>query len=312
MSGSDYSPLILQTQGGCQLELVPEFGGLINGLRFVAARRPLEVIAGLPSKLALQNDTGFRGIPLFPFVNRLDGGQYQFMGQRYQLPVNEPARNNCLHGFLHHLQPEAELAPGSTSSEAILYYHYKGQFAGYPFPADVQMHYLLSDDNTLDVSISVLNRHSTPIPVGSGWHPYFTLGRDLSELSLRLPASKRVLVDERMLPTGQLEEYSEFEQLRALGSVAFDTCFALSIDRDDDLASTLLWSEQDGHGLEVWQQTGHQAYNYLQVCTPPDRQSIAIEPVSCGINALNTGEGMVMLSPGEWITAHMGVRLATS
>ena len=37
---------------------------------------------------------------LYPFVNRLDGGRYTYRGQSYQFAVNEPARNNSLHGLL--------------------------------------------------------------------------------------------------------------------------------------------------------------------------------------------------------------------
>lgn len=312
MSSQDYASLMLQTRAGCRLELVPEFGGLINSLRFRTSDGPIEVIAGLASRQAMEEDKGFRGIPLFPVVNRLDGGRFEHMGQCYQLPVNEPERNNTLHGFLHHLQPEVEFVEEGESSEAVLYYRYEGQFAGYPFPTDVEMRFVLSDDNSLDVSISVFNRHFDAIPVGIGWHPYYTLGRHLQELSLSLPPVQRVLVDNRMLPTGQREEYPNFDRLRPMGETELDTCFALAPDGKADIATTLLWSEKDHLGLEIWQQTGDRAYNFMQVFTPPDRRSIAIEPVSCGINALNTGEGLVMLSPRERMTAHMGVRLLTS
>src|SRR5215469_9132302 len=36
---------------------------------------------------------------LIPFPNRIAGGKYSFDHIAYQLPVNEPARGNAIHGF---------------------------------------------------------------------------------------------------------------------------------------------------------------------------------------------------------------------
>ena len=39
--------------------------------------------------------------------------------------------------------------------------------------------------------------------------------------------------------------------------------------------------------------------SYLQLYTPPDRKSIAIEPMNCIANAFNNGIGLKLLKPGE-------------
>ncbi|MCR6651949.1 MAG: hypothetical protein NVV73_10855 [Cellvibrionaceae bacterium] len=107
MNNQDYSAQVLRTDNGCLLELVPEFGGLTNRLRFVTTKGPLDVIVGLPDRDAMVADKYFRGIPIFPVVNRLRDGRYSFEGKEYQLPVNETSRNNALHGLLHHLTPKS-------------------------------------------------------------------------------------------------------------------------------------------------------------------------------------------------------------
>lgn len=310
MGEKDYPAVLLRTGNGSELELVAEFGGLANRLKLSTLTHTMEVIAGLDDRYAMETDQAYRNIALFPFANRLNGGRYRHLGQSYQLPVNEPERDNCLHGFLHHLRPEIETNLDAPSSEALLRYGYEGQVPGYPFPADIEMFFKLSNDGSLNVRMSVANRHSETIPVGVGWHPYFKLGSAINDLQLRLPAVQEVLVDNRMLPTGELRSYEYFETLRPIKNAVLDTCFAITPNHHK-AAATLLWSEREGCGIEIWQQVGDRGLNYIQICTAPDRQSIAIEPVSCGLNAFNTGEGLVLLEPNGWYTTHFGVRLLT-
>src|SRR5690606_19837389 len=59
-------------------------------------------------------------------------------------------------------------------------------------------------------------------------------------------------------------------------------------------------------GIELWQQ--RQDYPWLHLFIPPDRSSIAIEPVSSGINAFNSGEGLRWLEPGEQVAMLCGIR----
>ena len=40
------------------------------------------------------------GIPiLFPFPNRIRDGRFTWNGKAYQLPLNDPAKRNAIHGF---------------------------------------------------------------------------------------------------------------------------------------------------------------------------------------------------------------------
>ena len=80
---------------------------------------------------------------LYPFVNRLDGGRYTYRGQSYQFAVNEPARNNSLHGLLM-----TEHAAALT-----LLYSYPGDNPGYPFPAEIRLTYHLTRHAGLDPGV---------------------------------------------------------------------------------------------------------------------------------------------------------------
>lgn len=44
-------------------------------------------------------------------------------------------------------------------------------------------------------------------------------------------------------------------------------------------------------------------FPFFQVFTPPHRESIALEPMSCNVDAFNNGQGLVSLEPdAEWKT----------
>ena len=41
---------------------------------------------------------------------------------------------------------------------------------------------------------------------------------------------------------------------------------------------------------------------------PNQRKAIAIEPMTCGVNALNTGQDLIWLEPGDTWSASWGLR----
>ena len=295
-----------------RLELLSSHGGIMNALVFTDSQGlQHNVIAGFNSLQAIEQDQYYRGVPLYPFVNRLDAGRYSFAGRSYQFPVNESARDNALHGFIQHLPVHisaSHISPTRAQAQAV--YNYPGDRAAYPFPARITMTYTLDSAGTLELEMAVQNLSSVEVPVGIGWHPYFTLGEAVDDLSLQIPPSKRVLVDERLLPTGALDEQQLFPVLAPIAGTAFDTCYRLDAAEDSgrSVQEVILWSERARQGLALWQISGKGQFNYLQICIPPDRASIAIEPVSCGINAFNTHEGITILQPGAFFIATCGVR----
>jgi len=309
----DYPAFDLKTNDGkAELELIPEFGGLINGLWLTDQQgQRHNLIAGLPNLARIQVNEQFRGVVLYPYPNRLDGGSYTFKAKRYQLAVNETGLNNQLHGFLFALSASvAASETGDSESWVELKYDVDGSNPGYPFQADVRLRYTLNSETGLSVDYSVKNLHDSAVPVGLGWHPYLQIpGRRVDELILQIPAVEHTPVDARMLPTGEVQEFTEFQEAKVIGQTAFDDCYRLKERDSEGRARVLLTSPADGLGLEVWQNCGPRGCNFIQLCTPPDRQCIAIEPMTCGINAFNTGDGLLELQPGEEFHIQFGVKL---
>lgn len=309
----DYSALVLDTgDGKASLEIVPEFGGLINGLWLSNARgQRVNLIAGLPHRARMAVNEQYRGVVLYPYPNRLDAGHYTYNDRQYQFAINETDFNNQLHGLLYAL-PATMVSrhDGEQECTVELQYIVDGSNLGYPFKADVRVRYTLNSTTGLTVSYSVKNQHDAAVPVGLGWHPYFQIpGRSVDELQLELPSVEHTPVDKRMLPTGDTQTFTEFQKAKVIGNRTFDDCYRLTERSSEGRARVVLASPADELGIEIWQSSGPSGYNFVQLCIPPDRQSIAIEPMTCGINAFNTGDGLLELQPGEELHTHFGVQL---
>ncbi|MDO3384419.1 hypothetical protein QWI17_01060 [Gilvimarinus sp. SDUM040013] len=290
------------TVGAASLSVEPNFGGLLNSLVVPTPRGLREVIDGVTAQ-ELATNPRFCGAVLFPFPNRLRDGRYDFDGHSYQFSVSEVATQTALHGFLY--REPAQVTLGADT--LLANYELAGVAAGYPFKAQIQIEYRLAANGSLDVEITVRNTDVVDIPVGFGWHPYFTLGQPLERCRLRLPEVKRSEVDERLLPTGRKLKDDRFRESVSLVGIDLDTCF--EFDSQATRADVDYVSDEAGFGLQVWQRCGPQGMNFVQLYTPPERQSLAIEPMSCGIDALNTGDGLIRLKPGQTFRSAYGVRV---
>ena len=303
----DYDALEIATgDGRMGLELVPQFGGIANAFWQKTDTGTLDFIAGHRSRNDIEMDRYYRGVPLYPFANRLADGHYQLRGKRFQFALNEPARGNSLHGFLYQLRPRIEgLKSSEKEAEASLVWMYKGDVAAYPFPARIAMRYHLHSEIGLTLTCEITNLHGAAVPLSIGWHPYFMLGGKADEWELQLPPALRIAVDQRLLPTGEKVQDARFLRSAALGSIQLDDCFL--VQSAEAIVASRLWSPVAQRGIELWQE--RQSYPYIQVFIPPDRRSIAIEPVSGGINCFNTGENLQLLPGGETFAARCGVRI---
>jgi len=251
----------------------------------------------------------FKGAKLLPFPNRIEDGKYSFEGKSYNLDLNYPEENNACHGFIYDKEFSVSNIMEDKDNFSITFlYHYSGALPGYPFPFMAYITYTLSSSDGFKCRTRVENLGQTSMPAGDGWHPFFTFNTPVDELLLRFPAEKKIEVDERLLPTGTKKAFSAFNVLKKIERVEFDTCFALHPDSSGIQTSELYSADKDVT-LQLCQEIGPDKYNYLQIYTPPNRKSIAIEPMTCNINAFNNLEGLIILEPGEIFSAEYGVKL---
>jgi aldose 1-epimerase len=170
----------------------------------------------------------------------------------------------------------------------------------------------------LTVRITATNSGESPLPYGAGNHPYLTAGTPkVDPATLQLPADAYYETDDRLLPQRRASvegtEY-DFREARPIGETRLDTCFTGLAHDPDGRARAYLRDPATGRGVEVWMD---ESYRYLQVFTgdtlPGEkyRSAVAIEPMTCAPDAFNSGDGLVVLEPGESFTSAWGMDVLT-
>lgn len=160
--------------------------------------------------------TGGRGQVLSPWPNRLEGGRFQFDGVTAVAPLNEPERGNAIHGLVRWLSWAVE---AQTPDAVVLRCVLEPQ-PGYPWRLDHRMSYKL-DAAGLSATFAVTNMAETTAPFAIGFHPYLFVGSTagcLDRARLVLPASERLLLDDRGLPVGAEDVADSVHDFRALAA----------------------------------------------------------------------------------------------
>ena len=260
-----------------------------------------DLVAGWPAGEMCPSS---RGAVLMPWPNRVADGAYDFGGEHLQLALTEPAKHNALHGLVHWVP--WTVAERATDRVALTY-ELPPQ-AGYPFALDLRVDYRLGDDG-LTTTLSATNVGDRPAPYGTGLHPYLTVGRQVDDCVLTLPAETWCAMSERghASPAEPVAGTPyDFREPRRLGGTVLNDAFT-DLDRDDGRATVRLTSGEGG--VAFWVDEHHR---WLQVYTADDtaspRVSVAVEPMTAPPDAFNSGEDLVVLEPGQTFTASWGVR----
>ncbi len=303
VSFGKYEKHIFQHASGKTLfSLVPGCGALVTEL----VLQGKQILDGCQTPIEADlNNWGKSGM-LFPFPNRLRDGVYEWGGQTYEFPINDPATSTALHGL--GMDKHIELIGyevGENDATAVCQYQSTGEFEYYPFPFTFTAIFKIEFPAQLTITLAFRNDGDRALPAGLGWHPYFHLGHsNIKDLHFQMPACQLVGIDSAMIPTGKRYEYDEFSSPALIGATVLDNCFALE-NIGEGIAETFIRKGDDQ--LRFWQETGPGKYNFLQVFTPPHRNSIAIEPMTCNVDAFNNHNGLAILEPGEEIRAKFGM-----
>jgi aldose 1-epimerase len=254
-----------------------------------------------------------RGQLLAPWPNRIRDGRYTFDGQDLRLPLSEPARGNASHGLVRWT---AWTLQELTAHSVSLTYRLMSQ-TGYPWTLDLHVVHDLSADG-LTVTVTATNLSARRAPYALGAHPYLKAGTGpVDQWELTLPAATRLLVDDRMIPTGRKDVRDgdlDFRMSRPIRSTSLDTAFT-DLTRDaDGRVEVVLRDPRADQGVTLWMDGQHR---WTQVYTGDDlptraREALAVEPMTSPPNAFATGEDLLVLSPagtdGDEIVASWGIR----
>jgi aldose 1-epimerase len=294
-SGAQY-----ELRAGDQQAVVTEVGATLRAYA-VGGRDRIDGFA------AVDRADGSRGQALLPWPNRIRDGAYEWRGAREQLPIDEVALHNAIHGLVRW----RNWALRERSPERVELGLRLHPQPGYPFTLDLAIAYELGEGG-LRVVTSAENVGAEACPFGAGFHPYLTLGGPVDRLRLTLPGAAVLVADERMIPTDVAAvDGSEFDFRggRLVGATVLDTCFVdLAPDPDGRVRVTL---EDGAERVALWMAEPYgrlMVYSGDTLAPERRRRGLAVEPMTCAPNAFATGaDGLITLAPSQRVVAEWGI-----
>ena len=261
---------VILTHGDWKAKVLPSFGMNTFSLQFQN-----KDILRSPENLEALKDSPFQhGTPLLFPANRTKDGKFTFESKEYQMVLNEPSRNNHLHGLMF----DAPFTVLSTT-ENTLVAQYKNQGERYPFP------FIMTATDTLDDTgytrtLEILNSGNTAMPYTLAYHTTFIAAERFS-----CPLKEKYDVDINFIPTGKMlpaeQEFidgtsSEGKHISAFytanGTVATNGEFTYEFSENFD--------------------------NIVLFNAKGVKNFMCIEPQAGAVNGLNSGACHVLL-PGE-------------
>ncbi len=247
---------------------------------------------------------------LVPWPNRTAGGRWTWNGAEQQLALTEPGAGNAIHGLLRHvLYRVGERGPDAITLHAVV-----PPQPGWPVALDTNVRFAVagSGENAgLSVTHTVHNVGADAVPFGVGAHPYLRAGAAATDDCVLTLAASSTLPLAAGLPTGAARPASGELDLRggrALRGVELDHAFGGCAPAAGD-SRVRHRLEGGGDGVELW---ADPAFGWVQVFTPDDHpgrgRAVAVEPMTCPPDALNSGVDLIVLAPGERWTGSWGLR----
>ncbi len=251
------------------------------------------------------------GIPLlYPWANRLAAFSYPAGERVVQLAHDSPLLKLDEHGMpIHGVLPSAlswelieEPREGSSASLlAAMRWDRPELLALFPYRHTVQLRARL-ERATLTIETEVATAEAREMPVSFGYHPYLAPpDGERAAWRVALPVRERLLLDERMIPTGAREPLRR--RSFALGERSFDDAFAGLLERPLFTLET---------GVRTIELEFLRGYRFAQLYSPAGESFACWEPMTAPTNALVSREQLRWARPGEPFRAAFSISVAAA
>lgn len=291
-----------------KVEIIQNLGGTVFQVSLSNGSKLHDLLYS-DSTEELRTNPLYRGRLLFPFNDRIPDGKYTFAGKEYQLPINSEEDQSAIHGLVYD-QPFTlvDESLNKESCSVTLQFKIKAdQFRGYPFEIQFQVKYILSE-HQLKLEFRIENIGYQVAPIALGWHPYFQFNESLQKVALKSRSEHFVEVGANLLPTLNVLNCEntkyDFQESKEIGMEDYDIALTAPVDG----VSTIM-----NRDISILLTQDISFFKYLQLFTPEDRTSVAVEPISAATNAFNVHElGMRTIAPGDSIRTDVSVGIVES
>ena len=310
------------------LGLLPCLSCLVDGLNLITLRDPATGSSAIISpvgaallslnlagnqvmeKLATDRPELYAGVVMAPWSGRVAAGAWVHPdGRKFQLPINEPARNNALHGLVF----DKEFVVARSTESSVELSIEIAPSKGYPFHLKLAIAYEL-DGGELICSFAVKNLSTEKAPFGLGFHPYFSTKWLGDEVFITNSAKTVYMLDQNLIDTGTQATAGSTKDL-SVGKLA------VGASLDDDFTdldfvagvSRTTLSNAAGNGVEIWQEDVFR-HNVIYTTDAYEAENgtvtaVAIEPCISAVNVLNTHSDLLWIQPGQTQSGSWGIRL---
>ncbi|HEY2216682.1 MAG TPA: aldose 1-epimerase [Solirubrobacteraceae bacterium] len=238
------------------------------------------------------------GIPLlYPWANRLAGLGYQGPAGEVDLAPDDPllkldSGGLPIHGAIPGLLPWELCEAAADRVAARLHWERDDLLALFPYRHTVELSARISGA-CLTIATTVSADGGSDVPVSFGFHPYLSLpGGGRASWRVELPVSERLVLDERMIPTGAREPLHARRFELADGS--WDDAYAGLLEPPVFVLSG------GARTLEIELLGG---YSYAQLYAPAEADFACFEPMTAPTNALVSRNALPSVRAGQSFTA---------
>lgn len=253
-----------------QVSVVPERGGIVTSWQIQG-----QEIFYLDAERFKDPALSVRGgIPiLFPICGNLAEDSYTLDGKTYHLVQHGFARTLPWDATQHSTDDGASVTVTLKSNDSTR--------EGYPFEFELNYTYKLKG-NTLELRQRHTNLSQSPMPFSMGIHPYFAVA-DKSKLTIELPSHQYQLKGDAMVHS--FDGAFDFDQDEIdFSFIDLTGPTATVIDGDRQLKLTVGF---DAH------------YSTLLFWTVKGKDFYCLEPWAGPRNAMNTGDHLLTVAPGD-------------
>ncbi len=285
------SSITLQDKDGFIEAEILTVGGILNAFVINVNGIKTNVIDGFNDTIEAQTamSNAFKSAFLSPFTCRMNHGKYSFNNTNYTIEKFY-LQPHAIHGIV--FDASYKIINTSISDELVsvtLQHDYEGTDKGYPFTYTIEHQWTLAAKGKLSVSTTITHNNSKSILYAQGWHPYFTLGTSINTCSFQMDSNTLIEFDETLIPTGKKIIDNRFEEPKLLENIFLDNCFEL---KSTNNPSCKFYNND--LSIEIIPEKN---YPFIQVYTPPHRNSIAIENLSGAPDCFNNGMGLIHIEP---------------
>ena len=265
-------------------------GGRLSNFVF----EKIQILADFDSSIYKDN---YASSVLFPFANRIKGGEYTFNDSKYKLDCNEVDQNNALHGLVYNktfICIHKELK--SDYASVTLQYKDEGKSKGFPFKFNIELTYSLSKIG-ISLSAKVVNEDQKTFPYTLGWHPYFN-SVDLDNSTIDFESSSEFTYDNQKIISGTTR--LDVEMPLQLKGAKLDNGYPLETSEIKFLTPE--------YAFKI---TSTSKKNFLQLYTPEQPNIIAIEPMTGAADNFNNKIGLQTLDPNDTYNVEWNIAIET-